>query len=111
MVIKIVAWGIGHPIAMQGHVIRLSEDGGEIRLLESAECIEFHSDGCTSPSTIVRLTCKCEVSFTISRAHSGRRFAKDIKLLPSGMHFNDSEISKLAHAVSLWRMYHVVAQD
>jgi hypothetical protein len=74
---------------MQGHVIRLSEDGGEIRLFESTECIEFHSDGCTTPGTFARLTCKCEVSFTICRA-AGFCYAKDVKLLPSGMHICDN---------------------
>lgn len=69
---------------MQGHVIRLSEEGGEIRALEKDETIVFASDGCASSNTFARLTCKCEVSYAVCMGADGARAAKDVKLLPPG---------------------------
>lgn len=80
-----VPWRRAHLICMQGHVIRVSEEGGEIRALESADCIDFHSDGCSTAGTFSRLTCKCEVSYSVARAPGGHRYAKEIKLLPPGV--------------------------
>lgn len=71
---------------LQGHIIRLSEEGGEIRALERDETINFGSDDCASNTTFARLTCKCEVSYAVAASVSGSHVAKDVKLLPPGEH-------------------------
>ena len=85
---------------MQGHVIKLSEGGGEIRLLESTESVEFGSDACAVASTFARLTCMCEVSFGISHTPAGQRCATDVKLLPPGAHVRRTVESTLLHTLA-----------
>lgn len=66
---------------MQGHIIQLSETGGEIRVLGADGTANFLAHDVSGVRGFEKLTVKCEVSF-LSDAPS---VAKDLKLLPPGV--------------------------
>jgi hypothetical protein len=69
---------------MQGHVIKLTEDSGEVRVLGSGDIVTFISQSVAGAKGFEKLTVKCEVSFVVEN-DTGQ--AKDIRLLPPGAHF------------------------
>lgn len=72
---------------MQGHIIQLSETGGEIRVLGADGTASFLAHDVSGVRGFEKLTVKCEVSF-LSDAPA---VAKDLKLLPPGMPDNTSD--------------------
>jgi hypothetical protein len=66
---------------LQGHIIQLSETGGEIRVLGADGTASFLAHDVMGVRGFEKLTVKCEVSF-LSDAPG---VAKDLKLLPPGI--------------------------
>lgn len=66
---------------MQGHIIQLSETGGEIRVLGADGTANFLAQDVSGVRGFEKLTVKCEVSFLTESPG----VAKDLKLLPPGM--------------------------
>ena len=53
------------PTDLQGHVIKLSEEGGEIRRVDTGEEIPFNKEDMERDGGLHKLTLKCEVSFIL----------------------------------------------
>jgi hypothetical protein len=67
-------------VTVQGHIIQLTETGGEIRVLGADGTASFLAHDVAGVRGFEKLTVKCEVSF-ISDAPG---VAKDLHLLPPG---------------------------
>lgn len=66
---------------LQGHIIQLTEKGGEIRVLGIEGTAPFRTSGVCGSNGFAKLTVKCEVSFLLDAAGA----AVDLKLLPPGV--------------------------
>ena len=66
---------------MQGHIIQLTEMGGEIRVLGIEGTAAFRKLDVCGNNGFEKLTVKCEVSFLLD----SKGAAVDLKLLPPGV--------------------------
>lgn len=66
---------------MQGHIIQLTEKGGEIRVLGIEGTASFRKADVSGSNGFEKLTVKCEVSFLVDASGA----AVDLKLLPPGV--------------------------
>lgn len=86
---------------MQGHIIQLTEKGGEIRVLGIEGTAAFREADVSGSNGFEKLTVNCEVSFLLDASGA----AVDLKLLPPGVtllrYLTVSAIAKVVWGMAL----------